>query len=83
MMLKKILLTMHDDELGYEISANIFEESSFATVFQASQRTCLVGFTFCLLNKVTRSNDKQIISRWFLLWGLSPKVLLCKTLAER
>jgi hypothetical protein len=33
MMLKKILLTMHDDELGYEISANIFEKSSFATVF--------------------------------------------------
>jgi len=33
MTLKKILLTMHDDELGYEISTNIFEESSFAAVF--------------------------------------------------
>jgi hypothetical protein len=63
MTLKKILLTMHDDELGYEISANIFEKSSFAAVFQASQKTCLVDFTFCLLNKVTRSNDKQIIMR--------------------
>jgi hypothetical protein len=55
---KKSFMTMHDDDLGYEISANIFEESSFAIVFQANQRTCLVGFTFCLLNKVTRSNDK-------------------------
>jgi hypothetical protein len=45
-----------------EISANIFEESSFAAVFQAGQRTCLVGFTFCLLNKVTESNDKQTIA---------------------
>jgi len=50
---------MHDDELGYEISTNIFEESNFAVVFQASQRICLVGFTFCLLNQVTQSNDKQ------------------------
>jgi len=74
---------MHDDELGYEISANIFKESNFAVVFQASQRTCLVGFAFCLLNKITRSNDKQTIARWFLLWGLNPKVLLCKILAER
>jgi hypothetical protein len=61
MTLKKVLLTMHDDEVGYEIFANIFEESNFVVVFQAGQRTCLVGFTFCLLNKVTRSNDKQTI----------------------
>jgi hypothetical protein len=26
---------MYDDELGYEISANIFEESSFIAIFQA------------------------------------------------
>jgi hypothetical protein len=45
---KIILLTMHDNELGYEISANIIKESSFATVFQASQGTCLVGFTYIL-----------------------------------
>jgi hypothetical protein len=32
---KNILLTMHHDELGYKISTNIFEESSF----QADQRT--------------------------------------------
>jgi hypothetical protein len=63
MTLKNILLTMHDDELGYEISTNIFEESSFATILQASQRIYLVGFLFCLLNKVTQSNDKQTISR--------------------
>jgi hypothetical protein len=34
--------------LGYEIFANIFEESSFASVFQPGQRTYLVGFAFCL-----------------------------------
>jgi hypothetical protein len=33
MTLKTILLTMHDDELGYEISLNIFEESNFAAIF--------------------------------------------------
>jgi hypothetical protein len=48
MTLKIILLTMHDNELGYEIFANMVEESSFATVFQASQGTCLVGFTYIL-----------------------------------
>jgi len=53
MTLKNILLTMHDDELGYEIFTNIFEESSFVAIFQASQKTCLIGFMFCLLNKVT------------------------------
>jgi hypothetical protein len=62
MMLKNILLTMHDNELGYEIFTNIFEESNFATIFQAGQRTCLGGFMFCLLNKITRSNDKQTIA---------------------
>jgi hypothetical protein len=45
---KNLLLTMHDDELGYEVFANIFEESNFAVVFQVGQRTCLVGFMFCL-----------------------------------
>ncbi len=78
-----LLLIMHDDELGYEISTNIFEKSSFASIFQIGQRICLVGFMFCLLNKVTRNNDKQTISRWFLLWGRSPKILPCKTLVER
>jgi hypothetical protein len=48
MTLKIILLTMHDNELGYEIFPNMVEESSFATVFQASQGTCLVGFTYIL-----------------------------------
>jgi hypothetical protein len=52
---------MHDDELSYEISANIFKENNFATIFRVSQRTCLIGFMFCLLNKVTQSNDKQTI----------------------
>jgi hypothetical protein len=28
---------MHDDELGYEISTNIFEESRCAIVFQVGQ----------------------------------------------
>jgi hypothetical protein len=28
---------MHDNKLGYEISANIVEENNFATIFQASQ----------------------------------------------
>jgi hypothetical protein len=83
MTLKNILLTMHDDELGYEIFANIFEEINFAAIFQASQRTCLSGFMFCLLNNITRNNDKQKIAYSFLFWGLSPKVLLCKTLVER
>jgi hypothetical protein len=36
-MLKNLLLTMHDDELGYEIFANIFEESNFAIIFQAAK----------------------------------------------
>jgi adenine-specific DNA methylase len=61
MMLKNILLTMHVDELGYEIFANTFEEKNFAIIFQVGQRTCLGGFVFCLLNKITRSNDKQTI----------------------
>ncbi len=74
---------MHDDELGYEISTNIFRENNFATIFQVGQNICLVSFTFRLLNKITRNNDKQKIAQWFLLWGLSPKVLLCKTLVER
>jgi hypothetical protein len=56
---------------------------NFAIVFQVGQNTCLISFTFCLLNKIIRSNDKQKIAQWFLLWGLSPKVLLCKTLVER
>jgi hypothetical protein len=34
MSLKNILLTMHDDELGYEISTNIFEESNFVATSQ-------------------------------------------------
>ncbi len=29
---------MHDDELGYEVFANIFEESNFAVVFHVGQR---------------------------------------------
>jgi hypothetical protein len=29
---KKISLTMHDDELSYEIFVNIFEESIFAAI---------------------------------------------------
>jgi hypothetical protein len=33
MTLENILLTMHDDEPGYEISPNIFEESNFAAIF--------------------------------------------------
>jgi hypothetical protein len=44
---------MHDDELGYEIFVNIFEESSFVAIFQVGQKTYLVGFMFCLSNKVT------------------------------
>jgi hypothetical protein len=62
MTLKNILLTMHHDELGYEIFANIFEKNNFATIFQVGQMTCLGGFMFCLLNKITRSNDKQTIA---------------------
>jgi len=33
MVLKNILLTMHHDELGYEIFANIFKENNFTTIF--------------------------------------------------
>jgi hypothetical protein len=45
---------MHDNELGYEISANIMEESSGAAVFQASQGTFLLGSqikNFIMCNK--------------------------------
>jgi hypothetical protein len=48
MTLKNLLLTMHDDELGYEMFANIFEESSFAAVFQVG---CFFAFLECKANE--------------------------------
>jgi hypothetical protein len=33
MMVKNTLLTMHDDELSYERSVNIFKENNFVVVF--------------------------------------------------
>jgi len=57
---------MHGDELDYEISAKIFEESDFVAVFQAGQKTCLVDFTVFFLNKVTQSCEKQTIAQWYV-----------------
>jgi hypothetical protein len=46
MTVKNTLLTMHDDELGYEIFANVFKKNSFTTIFQAFQRIAWIIWSY-------------------------------------